>query len=239
LYRPSHLPDARATVDRWREYFVKRRLGDPFIVMPQARGDDDPRIYGMDAAAGFPPHKVGFSGTDIRWELKLLDKTFSGSVVSYDQTVARSIENIPNGFRLFPGVCPQWDNEARSPNRGFSLAGSTPQKYANWLGAMSKYAMQAPTKDERVVFINAWNEWAEGAYLEPDRHFGCAYLAQTRMVLEGLSSPDIALATSIRTPTGLSRFEAPQPSLVNLIENLPRMVLRKIARKFQKRGRGE
>ena len=82
LYRPGHLPDARATVDRWREFFLARGLPNPYIVMPQAFGDDDPRVFGMDAAAGFPPHKeFGFVGRNLRRELRLLDQTFRGGVV--------------------------------------------------------------------------------------------------------------------------------------------------------------
>src|SRR5215207_9686224 len=65
LYRPGHMPNARATVERWREFFIKSGFGNPYVIMPQAFGDEDPRTFGMDAAAGFPPHKVGFSGSTI------------------------------------------------------------------------------------------------------------------------------------------------------------------------------
>jgi Glycosyltransferase WbsX len=120
LYRPGQFPDARATVERWRNFFVNRGFKNPFIIMPQAFGDDDPRAFGMDAAAVFPPHKVGFNCHNIcRW-VKLIDPRFSGAVASYDEVVTNALANTEDSFLLFPGVCPQWDNEARRPNRGFS-----------------------------------------------------------------------------------------------------------------------
>ena len=115
LYRPDHLPDARATVERWRALFLKRGFPNPYIIMPQSRGIDDPRAFAMDAAAGFPPRRVASGKRDLRHRVQLLDPAFIGRVVSYDDVVATAIANRPNDFRLFPGVCPHWDNEARRP----------------------------------------------------------------------------------------------------------------------------
>ena len=57
IYRPRVLPDAAATVRRWRQQFKLLHLPNPYIVMAQAFGEEDPRPFGMDAAAGFPPHR--------------------------------------------------------------------------------------------------------------------------------------------------------------------------------------
>lgn len=234
LYRPGHLPDAKATVARWREYFKSRGLGDPYIVMPQAFGDNDPRVYGMDAAAGFPPHHLDVGIRDVRRRLRYLDSRFEGRVVNYDELIEQAIANAGDEFTLLPGIFPHWDNEARRPNRGKGFAGSSPLKYARWLEAVSRQTLKAPTRDERIVFINAWNEWAEGAYLEPDRHYGCAYLFQTRRVLDSLagdqpmrSDPDLAVA---RRP--LEPLEKPPVSTLNLLRNIPLLVARKFNRRF-------
>lgn len=55
VYRPSLLPNAIASVRRWRTHFVRAGIGDPYLVMAQAFGDEDPRLYGFDAALEFPP----------------------------------------------------------------------------------------------------------------------------------------------------------------------------------------
>jgi lipopolysaccharide biosynthesis protein len=189
LYRPRLMPDAKATIARWREFFQTAGLGDPYMVMPQVDTDEDPSEFGMDAVAGFPPHKVGWRLPDLAHEIRRFDWKFAGAVRSYDAMVEFEKASRPSHYRLFPGVCPDWDNEARAPQRGFSFHGSTPARYGDWLADAAAFAGRHAEPDERIVFINAWNEWAEGTYLEPDRHHGFAYLAQTRKTLDELSSP--------------------------------------------------
>jgi hypothetical protein len=156
--------------------------------------------------------------------------------VLYDTVVKNACLNTENRFVLFPGVCPDWDNEARRTNRGFSLAGSTPDKYFEWLKFASETAVKAPTVDERIVFINAWNEWAEGAYLEPDLHYGCAYLARTLAVLEGLVGryplSSEWSGSSKRTP---NQLKTPQPNHLTFLRNLPRLAIRKLLRDINAR----
>lgn len=184
LYRPGILPDARATVERWREVFVRHGIANPYIVTTEAFQGGDPRPEGFDATAGFPPHKF-FQGTAAT-RIRKLDPQFYGIAKSYEQVAKAAINSMPKDYMYFPGVMPAWDNEARKPQRGTSFYGSTPALYGRWLRAAAEYVMKQPSTDERIVFINAWNEWAEGTYLEPDRHFGHAYLAETARVLGSL-----------------------------------------------------
>jgi lipopolysaccharide biosynthesis protein len=189
LYRPSLLPDAAATVQRWRAYFTEAGMGDPYIVMAQIWGDGDPRKYGMDAVAGFPPFWASGELPRLNSSLALFDPQFRGEVVDYEAMAAATVASYPTDVTFFPGVCPAWDNDARKGGRGTCFVGSTPEKYGRWLAAACDFVLRSPKPDERLVFINAWNEWAEGAYLEPDRHFGHAYLAETAHVLDALIEP--------------------------------------------------
>jgi hypothetical protein len=218
IYRPGIMPDPRATVDRWREYFISAGCGDPYIVMVQAFGDSDPRPYGMDAAAGFPPHKVGWNLPDCSGYLQLFAASSRVYVSSYDEMASAEIAARTTEYRMFPGVCPSWDNEARKPKRGQSFIGSTPQKYGDWLASAAAFAGAQGTADEKIVFINAWNEWAEGTYLEPDRHFGFAYLSETRRVLDNLSAPPGQERPRPAAPVVDSR-SAPRISFRNRIRN--------------------
>jgi lipopolysaccharide biosynthesis protein len=58
-----------------------------------------------------------------------------------------------------------------------------PENYRRWLSAMVAQTRQTRVGGERIVFINAWNEWGEGCHLEPDALFGRGYLEATRAAL--------------------------------------------------------
>ena len=66
IYRPNLFPDITETINRWRDYFTRSGFSNPYIVMPQAFGDNDPRQYGFDAAVGFPPHNGGWNLPNMR-----------------------------------------------------------------------------------------------------------------------------------------------------------------------------
>jgi glycosyltransferase involved in cell wall biosynthesis len=80
---------------------------------------------------------------------------------------------------LIKTAVPSWDNDCRRPNRGLTLEGLAPQKYQRWLTELIKRSMDTPIEGTPIVAINAWNEWAESAYLEPDVYYGSAFLNAT------------------------------------------------------------
>ena len=79
-----------------------------------------------------------------------------------------------------------WDNTARRNFRGIIYHNSSPQSYKLWLSDVINRIEKHESFDSNLVFINAWNEWGEGAYLEPDHYYGYAYLNATREALEQL-----------------------------------------------------
>ena len=189
LYRPAELPDARATVERWRSHFAQRDV-NPLILMTQVFGDLDPAKYGFDGAVAFPPVSAALDFPPTR-PGKLFDHAFAGSLRSYSAVARLTLESHSSAYRSFPGVCPDWDNSARRGPAAFMLHGSTPEKFGTWVEAAARQAIQAHRPEERFVFVNAWNEWAEGTYLEPDRHYGFAYLTALAAALQRVADdPD-------------------------------------------------
>jgi lipopolysaccharide biosynthesis protein len=93
--------------------------------------------------------------------------------------------NAPQHKR-FPGITPMWDNTARRGKKAFYFTNATPLKYGEWLDFITKnYAPY--TSEENFIFINAWNEWAEGNHLEPCQKWGRQYLEVTRSVMEDVN----------------------------------------------------
>ncbi len=76
---------------------------------------------------------------------------------------------------VFQGAFVDWDNTARYRNRATVYHGATPEKFGQYMKRLLQ-KVEAGREDERFIFINAWNEWSESAYLEPDQRYGMAYL---------------------------------------------------------------
>ena len=176
IYRADIIPDCKETIEKWRAVFRERHDIDPFITMAQTFNCNDPTPFGFDAAFEFPPHKLGSTLRDINSELSFYDPNFTGSVRSYDEAVALSLANNEGDFPLIRTAFPMWDNDARKQGSGMVFQGATPAKFERWLDGIIDHATESPVGADPIVFINAWNEWCEGAYLEPDCHFGYAYL---------------------------------------------------------------
>jgi len=188
IYRPGLLPKAKETLARWRDKWTESVGVEPWMLMVQGFGDLNPREFGLDGAVEFPPHKTCKDMPDMGDRLHVLDPNYEGHTKSYAEVIERSLgEKAPN-FPLIKTIVPHWDNDARREGRGFTLHGSTPSLYEKWLQGAINYANENPFEEEPLVFINAWNEWAEGAYLEPDVHYGHAYLNATRRAVHGLTS---------------------------------------------------
>jgi len=190
VYRTDILPEPIATAERWREFCLKNHLGDPYLIAAQTFGLSDPRTVGFDAAMQFPPHNEWHSGDlMIQASTELANPDYSSYIFSYPKMVEHQENQIKatTPYPLYKTVFPSWDSEPRKPGRGTIYAYSSPSLYRRWLQTACDWTIKNHPQEERFVFINAWNEWAEGAHLEPDRRFGYGYLEATKDVLLKLS----------------------------------------------------
>lgn len=187
VYRPSLLPSIKETVKRWREWCLQNSVGEIYLAYTQSFETVDPSKYDFDAAIEFPPNNS--SPPDITKLVKPSNDHFSGTVYDWRVFVERSRNYKKPAYKLFRGVCPSWDNTARRKNKGSIFVNNTPQGYQEWLSnAVAETCSRIANPEERLIFVNAWNEWAEGAHLEPDQRCGYAYLEATRKALVGEDS---------------------------------------------------
>jgi len=189
IYRADVIPDCAATLARWREAFRSRHGEAPVLIMSQSFGAQDPRPHGFDGAVEFPPHKLvnglGTCNASLAW----FDAAATAQVYNYADVVRASLAEPPPRFPLIKTAVPGWDNDPRRQGQGLVLHGATPAAYQAWLAALVERAAVHPFMGERLLCVNAWNEWAEGAYLEPDQHFGGAWLNATARAISPAGLP--------------------------------------------------
>jgi glycosyltransferase involved in cell wall biosynthesis len=187
VYRINLLPDPQKASEIWRSECKRLGVGDIYLVAVQSFGITDPRPYGFDAAVEFPPHYLGQAEVS-RKSLKMTNPKFRGKIFDYNSAVQIMTQKKSEGYTLFKTVMPSWDNTARRQNEGHIFINSTPSVYKKWLADVITYTRKKLPKDKRLVFINAWNEWAEGTHLEPDCRYGYAYLQATADAIQGLDN---------------------------------------------------
>jgi len=180
IYRPGLLTEPKATAQRWREWCHTNGIGEISLVYVQSFDRVDPRDIGFDAAVEFPPNNT--TPAPITARQQLLNPDFHGNVHDWREMARQSMAKPDLAYPCYPGVNPSWDNEPRRSGRGRVFAHASPRGYRDWLRhAIATARRRFPAQP--MVFINAWNEWAEGAVLEPDTRLGHAWLETTRAAL--------------------------------------------------------
>jgi len=203
IYRTELLPSTEKTAEIWRRAARANGVELYLCGVEGFSSGVDPASMGFDAAVEFAPTVnllnriplVGPRGVVSRLprgrEKAMRIALASGvvnrslltnSVYRYEDVVKESLSKPAPGYKRFSCVCPSWDNSARKAKDAVILVGSTPDLYKSWLEESISKLDSVPTS-ERIVFINAWNEWGEGCHLEPDARHGTAYLEATAQAL--------------------------------------------------------
>ncbi len=184
VYRPQQLPDPRRSAQIWREYCERVGIGALHLCSALTHGNEAYLQFGFDSGVEFPPHNL--RNGNINQTVNFISP-FRGNVMDFREVARSYLERQYGGGRVFKSVFPSWDNTARTGNRALVVANATPNNYEWWLArTLEKSAEDFPVRD-RLVFINAWNEWAEGCHLEPDRRHGRAFLEATLRAKQGKS----------------------------------------------------
>ena len=180
VYRTELFPEPRRTAELWRNEVRKAGLGDLYLV--RCEGFDpytNPEDIGFDASYEVPtfilPNELLYD--DIA-SLGVIPE-FKGRIFDYSKIVHYYCERETSPYKRYRDVMLAWDNSPRHGRNAVIFHGATPDKYADWLRNSLHYTMRHFKGEERLVFINAWNEWAEGAYLEPDQRYGYQFLEAT------------------------------------------------------------
>ncbi len=190
------LEATRQTIQRWRVHARKLGLGELLIGGFERNGIPvEGRILsvedvGIDFFFEFPPNnRYIFDASNSMSSIHAFYEPDNAIYVTHYRNLADAFISAPVTKPIVKSVMAgSWDNTARKGNKANVYHGCTPPLYEAWLRETVKFAAANPVAGaESMVFINAWNEWAEGVYLEPDRKYGYALLAATQRVAFGSS----------------------------------------------------
>lgn len=109
--------------------------------------------------------------------LNKMGKGIVGYTYDYDKIWRKLISRRDIGPTVIPGAFAGWDNTARKQYNAQILTGSDPEKFGRYFGELLGICRE---RDVPFLVINAWNEWAEGAYLEPDEKYAFNYLEKIK-----------------------------------------------------------
>lgn len=185
VYRSSKIPNPLQTTSIWREEAKKAGIEDLFLCRIENFDSENIPLsdQGFDAAVEYQPQWVYMSKMTklerLAKKLAIWDKAYQENFIfDYQATVKKMLQKPLPSHKYFRGVTPMWDNSARRKTDAAIFKNSTPDMYEYWLKTVIEQSSVRNPK-ENFVFINAWNEWAEGCHLELCQKWGRSYLEAT------------------------------------------------------------
>jgi glycosyltransferase involved in cell wall biosynthesis len=188
IYRPTHIDVLEHFLTTLRKVCIDAGTGDPFILGCSAHAEGtDMRTLGLDGTMDFQP-KLGFlpgafedHSSPERLARNRALGVDSPNLRLYDaRDFRRRIEEYRDqlDYPFHPSVFVSWDNTPRRKENGIILINNTAEGFGKSLESARQYLQSSKFPGEKILFINAWNEWAEGNYLEPDQSQQAAFLEQ-------------------------------------------------------------
>jgi lipopolysaccharide biosynthesis protein len=208
VYKPFLFPNSKETTKIWRDIAAQNgvELYLCHCVFSYHKGWEN-LLDGFDAVVDFEP--FGIRRTSVFSEMKKQrDSKYKNNIQTRIINKIKNVVGITNTttnyvlnkwdykwmttnlkplkdfpYKIFPNLVPGWDNTARRKNvPTLILDNSTPDLFEDWLtNVVNDFKPYSP--EENFIFINAWNEWAEGNHLEPCQKWGTAYLERLQKVL--------------------------------------------------------
>lgn len=181
IYRIELFPRPAKTINLWKKICRKEGIGEIHVALVQAFGMVDHRIYGADSSVEFPPHKIIGGTINDRVLSEEMKQEYTGNIYSYKEIVSNQMVVQKRDYNLWAGSMLNWDNTARRLKAANVFHEFSPELYRKWM--IKNHIYTQLYHPEPYMFVNAWNEWAEGTYLEPDEKYGCQLLEITKEVV--------------------------------------------------------
>ncbi|MBO5146442.1 MAG: glycoside hydrolase family 99-like domain-containing protein [Lachnospiraceae bacterium] len=206
IYLPQDIICRKQMFAFWRKLAVQNGFKGLYIIAMDTWEDNDLKVNLYDAFMNFEPAHTFKNDNSYRkkiynWKdkkIKNIDKN-TGKIIKrllikdmytysfFCKKTDRLTKETPK-MKTFLGVFSGWDNTARKDEDGLIIRNCNPKGFGHMLERALKKSCE---RHNEFVFINAWNEWSEGAYLEPDKKYGYAYLNEIRRTVKKMKQVDI------------------------------------------------
>lgn len=206
IYRPQRIENIDDMLAYWRELLLQDGLPGLYVVFQMnAELPNRDCLNSFDGIFQFQPFEAIHVPTSGKMSIKntklfkfarrlpehyqdlyrvVRNKLFSKRTIhDYEVTWEKIVQvRVDSKLTTFPGAFTDWDNTARYKERATIFRGASPAVFGRWFAKLVK-SMPQRNLPENFIFINAWNEWSECAYLEPDERYGYQYLEEVKRVL--------------------------------------------------------
>ena len=180
IYEPKKILSLSTTILNWRKESKKIGLGEIYILvcLNNYGLNEMKELKLFDAVYEFSP----------RDSLKYSTKYFP--YLLYMMTLYKNLDyvNITNDFPLYRGCMVEFDNSPRKKRDPAIYENYSPEQFFMINKKIIEWTRKNYNEKNRFIFINAWNEWGEGTYLEPDRKYGYASINSLSKALFNKSS---------------------------------------------------
>ncbi len=182
IYSPLDFQDIKEFMEQWNKLAQDNGLDGIYFIGLTGKGANYKTVInlGLDGVCNNNKYEAEtkVSGSIYKKKLKSLFGWKLGlSLMKFDYKEIIKYLNNNDNFKTncYPIITPGFDRTARAGKRATIYYGSTPKLFLNLIEETYKY-IEKKDADHKVIFLNAWNEWGEGNYMEPDLKFGHGYL---------------------------------------------------------------
>lgn len=182
IYDPGDIPKCEEMLVYWQKLAGQNGLDGIYIGQTLNRFNNPP-LKGFDAHIEFEPGYTMYLTDGIQCERAVDGYRQKFPLMDYDKYWSSILERKVDmdGVKTYLGAFIDWDNSARvGGNFPLIFTGATPEKFSIYLTQQIERSLEI---NSDLLFINAWNEWGEGTYLEPDKKTGFQYLEAIKKAL--------------------------------------------------------
>jgi lipopolysaccharide biosynthesis protein len=232
IYRINDIPNIKEVIATLRQESQSLLNLNPYIVGVDFYDMPDEVEIGLDGIVEFPPHKF-WGDNNAKKNPQAIIPSYTGKIIDYSKVIVQSLgRKVSDHRRLYRACFPSWDNTARIGDRAIVIENQNAMSFERWLQGLRQYTRENLSSTDNFIFINAWNEWAEGAHLEPDLHMGTSFLEALVRSENYLPSGNYLDLESVKNSLNISnytrnsnvyfdsQFYSPKNGLVQKIGNL-------------------